>query len=190
MRPEYAPRQPGKPQTLVADHIYITVPLTRAGVPDRAAHDAIEKEFARVAEFHHLQRVARTGSTGPGAFRLPGGRTAHAIDSSHDADWSCVSGFTRFASLDVPAPRLAIVIDDLGSDRAQADALFRLSYPLTLSVLPHLSSSGEIAEEAHRRGYQVMLHLPMASTAGKKTSRSSCIPAWIRIRWGKHSRPC
>ena len=65
-------------------------------------------------------------------------------------------------------PRLAIVIDDLGNDRAQAEALFRLSYPLTLSVLPHLSSSGEIAEEAHRRGYQVLLHLPMASAGGEK----------------------
>ena len=64
-------------------------------------------------------------------------------------------------------PRLAIVIDDLGHDRAQADALFRLSFPLTLSVLPHLPDSGEIAEEAHRRGYQVLLHLPMASTGGE-----------------------
>lgn len=64
-------------------------------------------------------------------------------------------------------PRLSIVIDDLGNDRAQADALFRLSYPLTLSVLPHLSNSSEIAEEAHRRGYQVLLHLPMASTSGQ-----------------------
>src|SRR5258708_11761002 len=63
-------------------------------------------------------------------------------------------------------PRLAIVIDDFGNDRAQADALFRVSYPLTLSVLPHLSDSGEIAEEAHRRGYEVLLHLPMASSGG------------------------
>jgi hypothetical protein len=58
------------------------------------------------------------------------------------------------------------VIDDLGNDRAQADALFRLSYTLTFSVLPHEVNSGEIAEEAHRRGYEVMLHLPMASNAG------------------------
>ena len=64
--------------------------------------------------------------------------------------------------------RLAIVIDDLGNDPAQADAVFRLSYPLTLSVLPHHSSSTEIAEEAHRRRYQVMLHLPMASNAGDR----------------------
>src|SRR5260370_4877468 len=64
-------------------------------------------------------------------------------------------------------PRLAIVIEDFGNDRAQSDARFRLSYLLTLSVLPHLSNSGEIAEEAHRRGYQVLLHLPMASTGGE-----------------------
>jgi polysaccharide deacetylase 2 family uncharacterized protein YibQ len=35
-------------------------------------------------------------------------------------------------------------------------------------VLPHEANSGEIAEEAHRRGYQVMLHLPMASNAGDR----------------------
>ncbi len=61
-----------------------------------------------------------------------------------------------------------MVVDDLGNDRAQADSLFRLPYPLTISVLPHEANSGEIAEEAHRRGYQVMLHLPMASNAGDK----------------------
>lgn len=71
-----------------------------------------------------------------------------------------------------PAPaiggraRLAIVIDDLGNDRAQADSLFRLAYPLTLSVLPRKADSTEIAEEAHRRGYEVMLHLPIASSSG------------------------
>ena len=61
MRPEYAARQPGKQQTLAADHIYITVPLTKAGAPDLAAQDAIEAELARVAEFQSCVRCA-TGS--------------------------------------------------------------------------------------------------------------------------------
>jgi polysaccharide deacetylase 2 family uncharacterized protein YibQ len=161
MRPEFAARQPGKPQTLVADHIYITVPLTRLGVPDWAAHDAIEKEFARVAEVHHLQRMAHSGAPGMERFdyMLEGRRT----QSIHLVTPLAVAASSQPTS---HQPRLAIVIDDLGSDRAQADALFRLSYPLTLSVLPHLSNSGEIAEEAHRRGYQVLLHLPMASNGG------------------------
>jgi polysaccharide deacetylase 2 family uncharacterized protein YibQ len=166
MRPEYAPRQAGKPQILAADHIYITVPLTRSGTPDQAAHDAIEKELARVAEFHHLRRVERPGAQGLERFDyLAGGRrtqSIHLVTPIASASTSSASGTPPHRA------RLAVVIDDLGNDRAQADALFHLSYPLTLSVLPYLSSSGEIAEEAHRRGYQVMLHLPMASTAGAK----------------------
>jgi polysaccharide deacetylase 2 family uncharacterized protein YibQ len=161
-RPEFAVRQPGKAQTLAADHVYITVPLTSSGHPDRAAHDGIEKELARVAEFHHLQRVVRPGAPGMERFdyMLEGRRT----QSIHLVTPLAVAASARMAP---NRPRLAIVIDDFGNDRAQADALFRLSYPLTLSVLPHLSNSGEIAEEAHRRGYQVLLHLPMASTGGE-----------------------
>jgi polysaccharide deacetylase 2 family uncharacterized protein YibQ len=161
MRPEFAARQPGKQQALAADHIYITLPPTSAGVPDRAAHDAIVAELGRVAEFHHLQRVARPGAPGLERFDylLDGRRTQsiHLITPLPKAE----------AAAPAPGrPRLAIVIDDLGNDRGQADSLFRLAYPLTISVLPHEADSGEIAEEAHRRGYQVMLHLPMASNAG------------------------
>lgn len=61
------------------------------------------------------------------------------------------------------APRLAIILDDFGTDRSVADSVFALPYPLTLSFLPFHPNSREIAEEAHRRGYQVMLHLPMQS---------------------------
>jgi uncharacterized protein len=160
MRPEFAARQPGK---LVADHIYITVPLTGSGTPDRDVHDAIEKALARVAAVHHLQRVARSGASGMERFdyTLDGRRT----QSIHLVAPLAVAAPAQAAP---HGPRLAIVIDDLGNGRAQADSLFRLSYPLTLSVLPHLSNSVEIAEEAHRRGYQILLHLPMASTGGEK----------------------
>jgi hypothetical protein len=161
MRPEYAPRQPGKQQALAADHIYITVPISKAGVPDRAAQDAIEAEMARVAEFHHMQRFALPGEPGLERFDylIDGRRTQsiHLITPLQHAE---------VAAARAGRARLAIVIDDLGNDRAQADSLFRLAYPLTISVLPHEADSGEIAEEAHRRGYQVMLHLPMASSGG------------------------
>ncbi len=63
--------------------------------------------------------------------------------------------------------RLAIIIDDLGSDRAAAEAIFALGYPLTISVLPNHEHSADIAREAHRRGFQVMLHLPMQSVANE-----------------------
>lgn len=61
------------------------------------------------------------------------------------------------------APQLVLIIDDLGYDRSAADALLALPFPLTVSVIPHLPLSAEVAEEAYRRGEQVMLHLPMES---------------------------
>jgi polysaccharide deacetylase 2 family uncharacterized protein YibQ len=176
MRPEYAARQPGKQQALAADHIYITVPLTKAGAPDRTAQDAIEAELARVAEFHHLQRVTRPGAPGLERFDyLMDGRRTQSIQLITPLPNA------QAASAAPGRPRLAIVIDDLGNDRAQADSLFRLAYPLTISVLPHEANSGEIAEEAHRRGYQVMLHLPMASNAGDRDEAIELHPGMASV---------
>jgi uncharacterized protein len=67
----------------------------------------------------------------------------------------------------VPGPRLAIILDDVAGDASSAETIFNLRYPLTLSILPNHPHSSEIAEEAHRRGYQVMLHLPMQSLANE-----------------------
>lgn len=64
-------------------------------------------------------------------------------------------------------PRLAIILDDLGSDRDAAEAIFGLHEPLTLSVLPFHAHSTEIAEEAKSRGYEVMLHLPMQAVGNE-----------------------
>lgn len=58
-------------------------------------------------------------------------------------------------------PRLAIIIDDLGNDPGEAKSVLALPFPVTASVLPHLAYSAQTADEAWRRGDQVMLHLPM-----------------------------
>ena len=76
------------------------------------------------------------------------------------------------------SPRLAIIIDDVGSDESAVDAIFALHYPLTLSVLPNHPHSSEIAEEAYRRGYQVMLHLPMESQANEAPETQELRP-WM-----------
>lgn len=67
----------------------------------------------------------------------------------------------------VSGPRLAIILDDVGSDPGAAQSIFSLHYPLTLSILPHHPHSTEIAQQAHHRGYQVMLHLPMQSVGNE-----------------------
>ena len=160
-RPEYYPREQGSAQVLAADRIFITLTPGHGNGEDAAVRDAMDREFARVAKAHHLQRVALAGAPGVERFDYTlNGRRTHSIE----IDFSATSASAATAQ----RPRLAIIIDDLGRDQAQAAALFHLSYPLTLSVLPYLRDSTAIAEEAHRRGYHVMLHLPMASAAGKK----------------------
>jgi len=58
-------------------------------------------------------------------------------------------------------PRLAIIIDDLGTNRKVAESLVRLDFPLTFSILPSLPYSVAIAQLATEHHREVLLHLPM-----------------------------
>ncbi|MCF8063505.1 MAG: divergent polysaccharide deacetylase family protein [Deltaproteobacteria bacterium] len=58
-------------------------------------------------------------------------------------------------------PRVAIIIDDLGYDRALARAFASLDIPVSLSVLPMAPRTADVAAEAGRKGRELMLHLPM-----------------------------
>ncbi len=79
------------------------------------------------------------------------------------------------SSLQISA-RLAVILDDLGNDRSAAEAIFALPFPVTLSVLPDHAHSAEIAEEAHRRGYEVLLHLPMQAAGNEKPEAQELRP--------------
>jgi polysaccharide deacetylase 2 family uncharacterized protein YibQ len=72
--------------------------------------------------------------------------------------------------------RLAILLDDLGSDRDVANQVFALPYPLTISVLPEHAHSVDIAEEARRHGDEVMLHLPMQSVGKEQPEKQELRP--------------
>jgi polysaccharide deacetylase 2 family uncharacterized protein YibQ len=65
--------------------------------------------------------------------------------------------------------RASIIMDDLGQDLNAAHRLLELPFPLTFSILPELRDSRRIAEEAHRQGREVMLHLPMEPEPGAPT---------------------
>jgi len=82
----------------------------------------------------------------------------------------------RKENLSGDAPRLAIILDDFGSDRAAPSRVFAMPYPLTISILPNHEHSKDIADEALRRGYQVMLHLPMQSIANESPEKEELRP--------------
>jgi polysaccharide deacetylase 2 family uncharacterized protein YibQ len=58
-------------------------------------------------------------------------------------------------------PDVAIIIDDIGFRRDIARKLEDLDSSLTFSVLPQSPHRQEIAHEAHNKGLEIMLHLPM-----------------------------
>ncbi len=159
VRPEMGQAADGSGPVRVADHLEIAL--------DRAAQaPSLQKALDAVARRHGLARLG--GSASDGAFKF---------------EYGAGERRTHFVQLDVPtgveptksetAPRagsgkalLAVIIDDLGYDRAAADAVLALRFPLTVAVLPNHPLSAGIAEEAHRRGDQVMLHLPMEAESG------------------------
>jgi uncharacterized protein len=58
-------------------------------------------------------------------------------------------------------PRMAVIVDDLGSRRDVFDLVREIGRPLAVGVLPGLPLSAWIAAEASRVGFEVLLDLPM-----------------------------
>jgi uncharacterized protein len=146
-----------------ADLIFITVP-ERDPQARQQMVDAIDQELEHVAQAHGLHRAPRAGTNGVIRFDYYyGSERTHRI---HIILPLVVAPPPQVVSAASRQPKLAVIVDDLGYDRSAADALLQVPFPITFSVLPLLPHSSEIAEEAFRRGYQVILHLPLESETG------------------------
>jgi polysaccharide deacetylase 2 family uncharacterized protein YibQ len=154
IRPEMQTGATGA-EHLVGDDIYITL-------NDASQTGAFVQAFGVIARRHKLS-ISESTSGGVERFDLlfHGTRT-HSIHVVTPLA-ARVRPLTKQSS--GAGPRLAIILDDIGYDRAAADAAFTLPFPITISVIPHLSLSAEVAEEGFRRGDQVLLHLPMEAEA-------------------------
>ncbi len=158
------------------DHLFVALPAGATEQSQRETMARLIQSLDRVATSHNLTRDEGTSS---GALlRLDYRSTGVITNSVH-----IVAPTARAASSPASrqgeknnGARLAIILDDLGSDRAASDAIFALPYPLTISVLPNHAHSVEIAEEAHRRGYEVMLHLPMQSVGNEMAEAQELHP--------------
>lgn len=61
----------------------------------------------------------------------------------------------------IEKPKIVFVIDDLGYNKRYADLLFSIDRPLTVAILPQITYSKYYAEEAKKRGFETLLHLPL-----------------------------
>ena len=74
------------------------------------------------------------------------------------ADFEPVRGSGRGA--------IAVVIDDVGNDDGSLERLSRLDGPLAIAVLPDAPRAREAAALAKRKGWDLLVHLPMAGARG------------------------
>ncbi|MDZ4736397.1 MAG: divergent polysaccharide deacetylase family protein [Rhodospirillaceae bacterium] len=80
---------------------------------------------------------------------------------------------------------IAIVIDDVGVDRPNADAAIALPAPVTLSLMSYADDLPSLAATARAQGHELMLHLPMQPLdagvdAGTYSLRIDQSPAELR----------
>ena len=156
IRPEFA-----SSSRLPVDHIFVTL-------SDSSELPVLRHSFSSIARRHSLD-LSESSSQGIARFDFSfrGDRThvVHVISPLPVPSRAIVPPSSHPLS---GAPRLAIIIDDLGNDRSAAESLLALPVPLTVSVIPHLPLSAELAEEAYHRGDEVLLHLPMQAQGETK----------------------
>lgn len=70
---------------------------------------------------------------------------------------------------ELPSNKVAIVIDDFGNNMKGTEEILHLPVPLTVAVMPFLSTTKQDAELAHQLGHEVILHLPMEPLKGKRS---------------------
>jgi len=64
---------------------------------------------------------------------------------------------------------LAIVIDDFGNNMKGTEDMLNLPVPITAAIMPFLPTSKEDAVRAHKKGHEVIVHLPLEPKKGKKS---------------------
>jgi uncharacterized protein len=158
------------------DDIYVTlsdpaqlVPLRRS-LSDIARRHRLTIEESATGGVERLNLASDGTRTHTVHVVTPVGARTRAVAASRDS------------SAGGNGPRLAIILDDLGYERAAANAALALPFSITVSVLPNLPLSTEVAEEAYRRGDEVLLHLPMESES------NDAKPEPIELRVGMNAQ--
>lgn len=73
------------------------------------------------------------------------------------------------------APKLAILIDDVGMSMSAAESFGRIEEPLTFATIPFLPKSREGTEKLREYGFEVILHMPMAGSSDSLNKRTEGI---------------
>lgn len=56
---------------------------------------------------------------------------------------------------------VAVIVDDMGNSMHEANTLLAINVPITFSIIPGYARVREVAEATHRKGEEVIVHIPM-----------------------------
>ena len=146
-------------RVLVAEHLRLVL-----REPKRA--QSVREELTRVAVENGLKVEVEPGTAEAGRFFRIVCRYRGSVTHTITALAEPARAARRRRVVRTQELKAAILIDDLGYDDTIAGELFSLRYPLNVSVLPRLPHSVEMAEQAYRSGFEVLLHLPMEPLDG------------------------
>ncbi|NIP32098.1 MAG: hypothetical protein GTO02_22120 [Candidatus Dadabacteria bacterium] len=82
-------------------------------------------------------------------------------------------------------PKVVIIIDDVGLDRKIVDKIVNINKPLNIAILPYLPYSEYAARKAHKKGMDVLLHLPMEPKESSGYSASDAGEGVLRVGYSK-----
>jgi uncharacterized protein len=144
---------------------WITAPAPRAPTPGAAQRTAAKGSEAATSSPTVAARPAGSETAPAPKLPLPPARGTPPAPASDAADSNSLHAALPPLPPELPPlkkmPRVAIIIDDVGYDRALAEKFLNLDAALTLAILPHSPHQQTIARMAHARGAEIMLHLPM-----------------------------
>jgi len=83
--------------------------------------------------------------------------------------FSCFANEVKATDNPQTPKELAIVIDDFGNNMQGSKEMLELPIPLTVAIMPFLPTSESDAQLAHKKGHEVIIHMPMEPKNGKRS---------------------
>ena len=94
--------------------------------------------------------------------KVPDQEEIKTTENNKSKDKSLVSSDKKQAvSNNYPKSKIVIIVDDLGMNKKPIDQLLKIPAPITFAILPYLPYSSYAAENADKKGWDVILHMPM-----------------------------
>jgi len=112
----------------------------------------------------------------------PGSAGADAADAAQVDGTASSTEPAGKDSQSTPVPRLAIIVDDGGYDRAATEDILTLDPNLTLAILPSAPLTAETVQRARERGFELILHMPMDKTGIAGQITTDMTPEQIHTR--------